>query len=608
MNPNDLRMTLKAALDNLWSRISGIFGTVNGRIDDIETDVSSVTSRVEGVETRMTTAEGQITELDNRVDDLEGDTIKSITFNGTVVPKDAQGNVALQETDPTVPAWAKQVKAKTSDFTNDGDGTDNNSPFATKKYVQDNGGKIDKIQVNSVDQPIVNKTVNLSIPKSIDDLADKPFVKFTESATQASICDVLDGMDDGSFLFFESWSVATEILLGKAIPSQYAFGDMEGTILCTQQEGSVKFYYLLARYSYYDNGEPPISESGVAISYLDVNEGVHETVHVYESSLIKDGGGGGGGGSGAVDTVTFNGIQHSPDASGDVSLNESDPTVPAWAKAASKPTYTAQEVGALSANTPIPSKTSDLTNDSGFLTSSTGVTGVKGNAESSYQTGNVNLTPANIGAVAKSGDTMTGNLIIVRESSNANIRVKTNATGVTLWMYNPTNGTHGIYSDGYYDGSAFNSSGKYLISRGNDGKVAVADHYDITQTDTAIAQAIEHIGTIVNGTVYDTLTVETSTFTAVASITLTQGTWIVLGYHAWTSSISAVCSIGFSTTASGSNIAGTHQRYQVGSGGGQQTMTIRQVASSETIYLRAWQNSGAVQTANAVFLQAIRIA
>ena len=38
------------------------------------------------------------------------------------------------------------------------------------------------------------------------------------------------------------------------------------------------------------------------------------------------------------------------------------------------------------------------------------ITGVKGNAESSYRTGNVNLTPANIGAVAKSGDTMTGRL------------------------------------------------------------------------------------------------------------------------------------------------------------------------------------------------------
>ena len=48
---------------------------------------------------------------------------------------------------------------------------------------------------------------------------------------------------------------------------------------------------------------------------------------------------------------------------------ESDPTVPSWAKQSTKPTYTASEVGALPDNTPIPSKTSDLTNDSGFITS-----------------------------------------------------------------------------------------------------------------------------------------------------------------------------------------------------------------------------------------------
>lgn len=49
---------------------------------------------------------------------------------------------------------------------------------------------------------------------------------------------------------------------------------------------------------------------------------------------------------------------------------ETDPTVPAWAKSASKPTYTAAEVGALPSDTAIPSKVSELTNDSGFQTSS----------------------------------------------------------------------------------------------------------------------------------------------------------------------------------------------------------------------------------------------
>lgn len=61
---------------------------------------------------------------------------------------------------------------------------------------------------------------------------------------------------------------------------------------------------------------------------------------------------------------------------------ETDPTVSSWAKQAQKPSYTASEVGArpdnwmptaadvgaLPADTAIPEKTSDLTNDSGFIT------------------------------------------------------------------------------------------------------------------------------------------------------------------------------------------------------------------------------------------------
>ena len=47
---------------------------------------------------------------------------------------------------------------------------------------------------------------------------------------------------------------------------------------------------------------------------------------------------------------------------------ETDPTVSEWAKQPTKPTYTASEVGALPVGTKIPTKTSDLTNDSGYLT------------------------------------------------------------------------------------------------------------------------------------------------------------------------------------------------------------------------------------------------
>ena len=49
---------------------------------------------------------------------------------------------------------------------------------------------------------------------------------------------------------------------------------------------------------------------------------------------------------------------------------ETDPTVPDWAKQSTKPTYTAEEVGALPSTTKIPTKTSDLENTNGFITAS----------------------------------------------------------------------------------------------------------------------------------------------------------------------------------------------------------------------------------------------
>lgn len=61
--------------------------------------------------------------------------------------------------------------------------------------------------------------------------------------------------------------------------------------------------------------------------------------------------------------------------SGGSITTEIDPTVPSWAKQPRKPTYTAQEVGAMPASTKIPTKTSDLENDSGFLTQHQDISG-----------------------------------------------------------------------------------------------------------------------------------------------------------------------------------------------------------------------------------------
>lgn len=58
-------------------------------------------------------------------------------------------------------------------------------------------------------------------------------------------------------------------------------------------------------------------------------------------------------------------------ANNPIEIKESDPTVPAWAKRPTKPKYTAAEVGAMPADTEIPTmpkKVSELENDAGYLT------------------------------------------------------------------------------------------------------------------------------------------------------------------------------------------------------------------------------------------------
>lgn len=56
-----------------------------------------------------------------------------------------------------------------------------------------------------------------------------------------------------------------------------------------------------------------------------------------------------------------------------------------------------------------------LRNDGSWEVPSGSVTGVKGNSESTYRTGNVNLTSANIGALALTGGVVTGNVTIRKD-------------------------------------------------------------------------------------------------------------------------------------------------------------------------------------------------
>ena len=80
---------------------------------------------------------------------------------------------------------------------------------------------------------------------------------------------------------------------------------------------------------------------------------------------------------------------------------------------------------------------------------------------------------------------MTGNLII-QTSGDTYVKAKNTTTESAIYLDSGgSSGNHGIYSDGYYNGTSFTSSGKMLIYRGNDGNIVVngrSTHVDITET------------------------------------------------------------------------------------------------------------------------------
>jgi len=86
------------------------------------------------------------------------------------------------------------IPTKLSELTNDGDGT-TGSKYATETYVDANGGKIDKIKVNNVEQTITDKTVNISVPEDISDLNDDVGIQTANDVASAISTALANGND-----------------------------------------------------------------------------------------------------------------------------------------------------------------------------------------------------------------------------------------------------------------------------------------------------------------------------------------------------------------------------------------------------------------------------
>lgn len=104
---------------------------------------------------------------------------------------------------------------------------------------------------------------------------------------------------------------------------------------------------------------------------------------------------------------------------------------------------------------------SDGTASWGYISDeSLAVTGIKGNSETTYRTGNVNLTPSNIGAVNKNGDTISGDISVTGAVYASNWLRTYGATG---W-YNQTYGGGWYMTDSTY---IRNYNSKHLLLSGN---------------------------------------------------------------------------------------------------------------------------------------------
>ena len=137
MNDNFLN---KVGLAYFWSRIKTMFAK--------QTDLETLEDKVDEI-----IAEGG-----------EPNTIETVKVNGTALTPDANKAVNVE------------VPEDLSDLTNTGA-----DPYTTKSYVDQNGGKIDKIKVNGTEQTITNKEVDIPVPTKVSDLTnDSNFQTDTE--------------------------------------------------------------------------------------------------------------------------------------------------------------------------------------------------------------------------------------------------------------------------------------------------------------------------------------------------------------------------------------------------------------------------------------------
>lgn len=167
-------------------------------------------------------------------------------------------------------------------------------------------------------------------------------------------------------------------------------------------------------------------------------------------------------------TGSYNDLNDKPD-----SLPASD--VYQWAKQSQKPTYTADEVGALPKDTEIPSKTSDLQNDSGFLTQHQDLSGYALKSE-------IPKVPSDIGA--ESEGTSESKVSVHNTATDSHNDIRELISGLTQRL-NALADSDDTTLDQMSEVVAYIKSNKSLIDAITTSKINVSDIIDNLTTNVS---------------------------------------------------------------------------------------------------------------------------
>ena len=223
------------------SGISITKDTSTGNITIANTQTSAEWGNIQGNISSQTDLQGA---LDDKVDKVTGMGLSQNSY--TTTEKDKLAGIASGAQENVIESISKNgtaltisnknvdiiVPTKTSDLTNDGNGATPSDPFATESDVDavdtkvtnletrvddiiSTGGEpntINHIQKNGVELPIINKTVNVTVPTKVSDLTnDTGFGTITEVAAGSGLT---GGGTTGSISLGHSNSITAQTTSG----------------------------------------------------------------------------------------------------------------------------------------------------------------------------------------------------------------------------------------------------------------------------------------------------------------------------------------------------------------------------------------------------------